>query len=116
MLRVLRTGGVLFLGVPNRYWYGRLRADEPRARGSRGVGPWFPRRLRAAGFEAVRAYFVGPGLADPREIVPARRSAVKVIQGIRREDWGNRYDRANIFALAPLSNLLFPAKVLVARA
>jgi SAM-dependent methyltransferase len=114
--RVLGRGGTLFLGVPNQWWYGRFRTRKGWSTGNAGAGPWLAKRVRAAGFGEVRSYFVEPSLVKPREVIPAQKTAVQVIQQIRRSDGGGGVMRSDAVVRLHLFHFLFPARVLLATA
>jgi SAM-dependent methyltransferase len=112
--RVLGKSGCLFIGVPNRWWYGRLRTVWVSEGRVPVAGPGLAKKVRTAGFAEVRSYLVGPSLAKPREVVPARKAALQVFRRIQRSTGAGRTLRAGIASRLNCIDLLFPARMFVA--
>jgi len=112
--RVLQLGGTAMLAAQNRWWHGRLRRGAPRSPGDfASLG--LEEVARSVGFREVRAYWVEPSLANPRNLVPTRGHRVSEFEAMRAREWGSGVVRSMAVA-ARLDAVLYPALLIVAKA
>lgn len=108
--RLLRPGGTALFAAQNRWWYGRRRATSHAAS---TMSLRCAERIRAAGFGDVRAYWVEPSLAIPRNVIPASVDRVRDFEDWRALDTGRGPARSLALA-AGLHWALYPAVLFVA--
>lgn len=110
--RLLRPGGAALFAAQNRWWHGRRRAA---LRASSTMSLRSAQRIRAAGFGDVRAYWVEPSLAIPRNLIPASAERVREFEDWRAQDSGSSPARSSMLA-AGLRWMMYPAVLFVATA
>lgn len=112
MRRLLRPDGAALFAAQNRWWHGRRRAA---LRAGSTMSLRCAERIRAAGFGDVRAYWVEPSLAIPRNLVPANAERVRDFEDWRAQDAGRSLVRSSMLA-AGLRWVMYPAVLFVATA
>jgi SAM-dependent methyltransferase len=104
--RILRPGGVLYVGTTDDGGAQRLSSARWRRRLSNG--------LLRAGFHSLRRYYVEPSLIAPLSVIPATRRTVLSFEGrqdrVGWRDWARR-----AAAAAGARDLLFRAAFVLAR-
>lgn len=107
--RRIGPGGWLLIGTDNVWWPQR-RSNAPSAARAR-----LCRQVQSAGFNEVRAYWVEPSLAVPRQLIPATRPAVARFEAWRMLEQPSGVLRRR-FVAAGWHEVLYPALVVVATA
>lgn len=107
--RRMATGAWLLVGADNA-WSPVRRSGASRATRAGLCG-----QVRAAGFNGVRAYWVEPSLAVPRQFIPATRHAVASFEAWRGLEQPSGALR-RCFVAAGWHEVLYPAIVVVATA
>ena len=108
--RILRPGGAALFAAQNRWWYGRRRGA---LRAGSTMSLRCAEHIRNAGFGDVRAYWVEPSLAIPRNLIPATTGRVRDFESWRAQDSGRSLIRSSVLSVG-LRWMLYPAVLFVA--